>query len=310
MKNGLHSRLQDISAFVYTVETGSFTAAAIRMGISKSAPGKSVARLEDRLGIKLLNRTTRSLSLTNAGLDYYQSCLRVLDELNSAESLLSSRKREVSGSVRINLPVSFGRLRIMPVLKDVASLYPALEMDVSFTDCRIDLVEERVDLVVRLGDPGNSANLNARALGFQHSVVCAAPGYLLRRGLPHRIEDLSQHDCLGFANRGRPLPWVFLDREGKAKPYNLTYRHIISNGEALRDAAVSGMGIAYVATWLAAEEIHAGKLTAVPLPTPPNDIAVTALWPRSRDLAPKVRVVVDALIGVFLPVAPWDTLLG
>lgn len=306
MKKGLSSRLEDILAFVHTVDAGSFTAAAARMGVSTSAPGKSVARLEERLGIKLLNRTTRSLNLTGAGVDYYQSCLRVLDELNAAESLLSSRKRLVTGSLRINLPVSFGRLRIMPILTEVANRYSALEMDISFTDRRIDLVEERVDLAVRLGDPGNSANLNARHLGTQHSVVCAAPDYLLRHGLPLTVEDLAQHACLGFASAARTLPWELIDPLGQAKSYHLAYRHIISNGEALMDACLSGMGIACLTTWLAAEALQAGRLIKVPLPTPLDDTPVTALWPRSRDLAPKVRVVVDALVDTFLPIAPWD----
>lgn len=309
MKNTLHSRLQDISTFVHTVETGSFSAAAARMGLSKSAPGKSVARLEERLGIKLLNRTTRTLALTSEGHEYYLSCLRVLDELNTAESLLLSSKRQVTGRVRINLPVSFGRLRVMPILKDVANQYPALEMDLSFTDRRIDLVEERVDLAVRLGDPGNSASLNARNLGAQHSVICASPGYLIRRGLPRTPRDLHQHDCLGFAREGSILPWPLTAPAGRATSFHLHHRHIISNGEALLDATVSGMGIACLATWLAAEDIHAGRLKIIPMPMPQDDIPVTALWPRSRDLAPKVRVVVDALISTFLPVTPWDTLL-
>ncbi|GAA3915862.1 LysR family transcriptional regulator [Gibbsiella dentisursi] len=308
MKNGLHSRLQDISAFVHTVEAGSFTAAAARMGVSTSAPGKSVARLEARLGIKLLNRTTRSLNLTQEGHDYYHSCLRVLDELNAAESRLASTTCRVTGRVRINLPVSFGRLRIMPVLKAVAKQYPDLEMDVAFTDRRIDLVEERVDLVVRLGDPGNSASLNARRLGFQHSVICAAPEYLLTHGLPRSVEELGRHRCLGFARQGRALPWL-MGPAGQVKAYDLPYRHIISNGEALLDAAISGMGVACLATWLAAEAIHSGELKVLPVATPPNDVPITALWPCSRELAPKVRVVVDALMAALLPVAPWDHLL-
>jgi|SRR5476649_1144637 len=306
MRTTLHSRLEDISAFVHTVETGSFTAAAKRMGVSTSAPGKSVARLEDRLGSKLLNRTTRSLSLTQEGQDYYQSCLRVLEELNMAESLLSSKKSRVSGRVRINLPVAFGRLRMMPIIKTVADRYPLLEMEISFTDRRIDLVEEGVDLAIRLGDPGNAANLNARHLGRQCSIICAAPDYLLGRDVPLTAEDLSHHDCLGFAHEGRALPWRFTDSQGQIKPYYLYHKHIISNGEALLDAAVSGMGIACLATWLAAEQLGAGRLKRVPIPTPPDDIPITALWPHSRDLAPKVRVIVDALVNTLLPVAPWD----
>jgi DNA-binding transcriptional LysR family regulator len=151
----LHSHLQGISAFVHAVETGSFTAVAARMGVSKSATGKSVARLEERLGVRLLDRTTRSLSLTAEGQAYYRSCLKVLEELSTAETLLASRKQAVSGTLRVNLPVSFGRLWIMPVLIEVADQNPDLELDVSFTDRRVDLVEEGIDLAVRFGDPGD-----------------------------------------------------------------------------------------------------------------------------------------------------------
>lgn len=307
VSQNVHSKLQAISAFVHSVETGSFSAAAARMGVSKSATGKNVARLEERLGVRLLNRTTRSLSLTSEGQAYYQSCLKVLEELNTAEALLASRKRAVSGTLRINLPISFGRLYAMPVLMRVAERNPELDLDVSFTDRRVDLVEEGIDLVVRLGDPGNYANLIGRRIGTQRSIICASPAYLERRGHPVSVEDLSQHDCLAFARDGRPLPWAVTDRDGMPRSLSIRPRHTVSHGEALRDAAVSGMGVACLSTWLAAEDIKLGHLRVLPIPTPPEDAPITALWPGSRDLSPKVRVVVDAFIGAFLSSPPWGS---
>ena len=299
MSLNLHSHLQGISAFVHAVEAGSFTAAAARMGVSKSATGKSVARLEERLGIRLLDRTTRSLNLTVEGQAYYQSCLKVLEELNAAETLLASRKRVVSGTLRINLPISFGRLCVMPVLVGVASRNPDLNLDVSFTDRQVDLVEEGIDLVVRIGDPGDHASLVGRSIGRQHSIICAAPTYLNSRGRPTAVEELDNHDCLAFGKDGRPLPWAVVGPDGTVRLLTIRPRHTICHGEALRDAAVNGLGLAYLSTWLAAEDLRIGRLEAVSIPTPDEDAPISALWPRSRDLAPKVRVVVDALVAAF-----------
>lgn len=302
----LHSHLQGLSAFVHTVETGNFTAAASRMGLSKSAVGKSVARLEERLGVRLLERTTRSLNLTPEGRTYYESCLRVIEELGTTETLLASRRRQVAGTLRISLPLSFGRGCVMPVLATLAERHPDLDLDVSFTDRFVDLVEEGIDLAVRLGDPGNAASLIGRSLGAQRPVICAAPSYLDRRGRPASVEALSSHDCLAFGKDGRPLPWQVLGEDGRTRAFVVRPRHTVSHGEALRDAAMAGLGIACLSTWLVADALREGRLEALAIPLPDSDMAITALWPRSRDLAPKIRVTVDELVAAFLPVPPWD----
>lgn len=276
------------------------------MGVSKSATGKSVARLEDRLGLRLLNRTTRSLSLTTEGQAYYLSCLKVLEELNTAEALLAAGKRVVSGTLRVSLPISFGRLHVMPVLTKVAIRNPDLRLDISFADRQVDLIDEGYDLVVRLGDPGNHASLTIRRIGTQRSIVCASPDYLDRRGRPASIDDLRNHDCLAFAKDGRPLPWALSGTDGTFRPFIVRPHHTISHGEALKDAAVSGHGLAYLSTWLANEDLQSGRLEVAPIPTPAEDSPISVLWPRSRDLAPKVRVVVDALVEAFTPNPPWD----
>lgn len=306
MNSNLHSHLQGISAFVHAVETGSFTAAAARMGVSKSATGKSVARLEQSLGVRLLDRTTRSLNMTAEGQAYYRSCLKVLEELDLAESVLASRKRTVSGTLRINLPISFGRSRVMPVLMEVADRNPDLDLDISFTDRRVDLVEEGIDLVIRVGYAGDQTTLMSRRIGTQRSIICAAPSYLERRGRPTSVEELDGHDCLAFARDGRPLPWAAVGSDGVSKQFVVRPRYTISHGEALHDATVNGLGLAYLATWLAADSLRIGQLETVPIVTPAEDAAISALWPHSRNLAPKVRAVVDALVAAFLPIPSWD----
>ncbi|MCB8877862.1 LysR substrate-binding domain-containing protein [Acidisoma silvae] len=305
-----HSQLTGISAFVHTVETGSFTAAAARMGLSKSAAAKKVARLEDRLGARLLERTTRRLNLTVEGEAYYRSCLKVLDELSATEALLASRQQAVSGRLRINLPISFGRLCIMPVLMDLLAQHPRLDLDVSFADRRVDLVEEGIDLAVRLGEPGDQASLIGRRIGTQRSVICGSPAYFALRGYPQSFEDLADHDCLGFVRDGRSSPWTIALSDGALRDLAIKPRHTVSHGEALRDATLSGLGLSYLSTWLIADDVRSGRLESVLLAEPVMQWPITALWPRVRDLTPKVRVTVDALVKAFSPLPRWDRLFS
>lgn len=306
MTRRLQSDLVGISAFVATVEAGSFTAAAERVGLSKSAVGKSVARLEDHFGARLLERTTRALSPTTEGQTYYEVCVRILADLNEAEAQLASTRLEVSGRLRISLPVTFGRLWVMPVLLKLAHDHPRLVLDVSFTDRRVDLVEEGFDLVVRLGEPGDQAMLAGRRLGTQRAMVCAAPAYIAARGAPSEISDLTRHDCVGFARDGASIRWLLPDGEGGLSSVRLASRHIVSDGEALREAVASGLGLGYVHTWLAAEHIRSGRLVPVLSGTSFEGAPITALWPRSQSPGPKIRVALDALVTAFLPTPPWE----
>lgn len=300
------SRLQGISVFVQAVETGSFTAAADRVGLSKSAVGKSVATLEERLGVRLLDRTTRRLALTAEGADFYQSCLRVIAELDEAESRAASRRREVSGRLRISLPATFGRQWVMPVLCDLARQHPELTLDVAFADRSVDLLEENIDLVVRLGDLGDSASLSARHLGFQRIVTCGTPAYFAEHGRPTSIDDLTNHDCLTFAQGGHVFPWRLLDGDGRTVNVKIKGRHTISDGDALRAAVLDGLGIGQFPTWLVADALRRGALQTVLAPQGVEGSPIHALWPATRNLAPKIRATVDELLLAFTPIAPWD----
>ncbi|RLK56403.1 LysR family transcriptional regulator [Stenotrophomonas rhizophila] len=300
------SRLQGISVFVQSVDAGSFTAAAQRLGVTKSAVGKSVSTLERRLGIRLLERTTRRLALTEEGSDFYQSCLKVLAELDEAEARAASRRREVAGTLRISLPVSFGRRWVMPQLLELARSHPKLRLEVGFSDRAVDLLEEGFDMVVRLGDPGNSSSLSSRNLGHQRLITCASPAYLAERGSPAHLADLAAHDCVTFGSLGRILPWALLDDTGRVAEVAINGRHIISDGEALRSAVLDGLGIAQLPTWLVADELCSGKLVAILAPQGVEGQPIQALWPATRDLAPKIRATVDQLLASFVPLAPWD----
>lgn len=304
----IHStgRLQGITLFVQAVEAGSFTAAANRVGLSKSAVGKSIATLEARLGIRLLDRTTRRLGLTVEGGDFYRSCLRVLAELDEAEARAATGHREVTGTLRISLPVTFGRKWVMPVLRDLTRLHPRLTLDVGFSDRAVDLIEENIDLAVRLGEPGNSAFLSARSLGTQKFVVCGSPSYFADRSQLSCIDELVDHDCITFSQAGRVLPWILEASEGHLLRIKVKGRHSISDGDALRSAVLEGMGIAQFPTWLVADELRSRLLVTTLGSQGVNGSPIHAMWPTTRDLAPKIRVTVDQLVRSFTPTPPWE----
>lgn len=305
-----YSDLPGISAFVQTVDAGSFTSAARRMGLSKSAIGKAVARLEARLGVRLLERTTRTLGLTTEGHAYYRTCVTILSDLQEVENFLASSRREISGRLRVGLSVAFGRRWVMPILQGLVRKHPRLDLDVSFSDREIDLVEDGIDLAVRLGAPGNQAMLMSRKLGIQRNFICASPSYLAMHGVPSDVTDLADHICIGFARDGRPLPWPVVGQAGQPIQVRVACRHLISDGEAYREAITAGMGVGHLPTWLAVEDLRNGKLIALFSAEPVEAVEIMALWPRTRDLSPKVRVTIDALADAFLPVPPWDATIA
>ena len=197
----MSERLQGIDAFVQAVEAGSFAQAAERMRLTRSAVGKSIARLERRLGVRLFHRTTRRQSLTEDGQAYYERCKRALAELEDAEAALDNGRREPSGRLRVSVPVLFGRHCVAPVLTRLARQYPRLEVEIAFSDRVVDLLEEGFDLAVRVGDLRDSSTLAARRLGTQHLAICAAPSYLDAHGWPRTIEELSHVMHRGIHSR-------------------------------------------------------------------------------------------------------------
>ena len=302
----LPARLEGIAAFVAAAEAGSFTRAGERLGLTRSAVGKSIARLEARLGTRLFNRTTRSLSLTDEGARFHESCLRALAELEDAEAELAERAGEPSGRVRIVLPVLFGRQWVLPLLLELTARHPRLAFDIGFSNRMSDLTSEGIDIGVRIGEPGDAAGLVARRLGTQTTRLCASPAYLARAGTPATIADLGGHACVLERRRGGPPRWQLTDGAGRAHQVAVAGRLMLDRSDAAADAVTAGHGIGCLPSWLVAPAIRAGTLAAV-LPDVTSDaLPIHALWPAQRPLPLRLRVVVDALVGLFLPVAPWD----
>lgn len=301
-------QLTAMLAFARVVETGSFSKAARDLGVSKSAVSKQISRLEDRLGVRLLNRTTRRHSLTEAGTSFYEGCQRMLAEADSAEAAVSHLASGPRGTLKVNAPMSFGVHHLGPALADFLVTYPELSVDMVLNDRLVDLVEEGFDVGLRIGKLADSS-LIARRLAPCRHVLCAAPSYLSSRPAPVHPDDLKAHCCLHYSYLSVGQTWRFTGPEGTRK-VTVVGRLRINNGDLLKDAAVEGLGIALLPSFIIGEELRAGRLVPVMVDWRPSlDSAIHAVYPASRNLSPKVRVFIDFLSARFGDPPYWDTAL-
>jgi DNA-binding transcriptional LysR family regulator len=298
-------RVTGMQIFVRVAALGSLSAAARSLGISQTMATKHVGALEERLEVKLLHRTTRRLTLTEAGRRYLESAERILADIEEAEAKASVDRLEVRGTLRINAPVSFGFREVAPLLPDFARLHPSLTIDLGLNDRFVDLVEEGWDVAVRIGRLRNSTMI-ARKLAPCRIVVCGSPAYLAERGTPQAIAELAHHNCLGYTLSAAlgPEEWAF-GTDGRIKvPVKGNLR--VNNGDALVAAALAGLGLIYEPTFLVGDELRAGRLVALPLDHPPIELpGVFAVYPANRHPPAKVRAFVDFLVQRFGP-TPWD----
>ncbi|KRC23424.1 LysR family transcriptional regulator [Acidovorax sp. Root217] len=290
-------RLKGIDVFVATAAAGSFTAAAERLSLTSSAVGKSIARLEARLGTRLFERTTRRLRLTDAGAAFHRICVRVLEELESAERVLAADAAEPSGRLRVDLPATFGRLKVMPLLLQFVSQHAAVQPYVSFTDRFVDVVDDGIDVAVRIGGADTwPANLGHRFLGTERLVFCASPAYLGLRGVPESLDDLASHDAVAYGRAdGSVSPWRVGGTNAPAERRMVESRLVVGDGESQLDAVVAGLGIAPLATWLADGHLAAGRLVPILPQLDADGLPLHIVWPLSKQLLPKVDRLVDHL---------------
>lgn len=292
----MRDRLRGVSVFVEVVEAGSFARAAERLHLSRSAVGKSVARLEERLGTRLFHRSTRSQSLTEDGQVFYEHCVRALAELETAESALDDGRRAPSGRLRISAPVLFGRRCVAPILLEIVRRHPRLELEMSFTDRRVDLVQEGFDLAIRTGELHDSAGLVARCLGAQTMILCGSPGYLAAHGTPEGLADLAGHRAVVYGRAGWVSRWNFHDARGRVHDLALESRLRLDDLEAIADAALAGDGLAWLPGWLVAGHLRSGALVRVLEHETSRSFDVYAVWPQARHLPMRVRLVIDELV--------------
>ena len=288
------NRFDGIDLFLQVVESGSFARAAERLHLSRSAVGKSIARLESRLGVRLFQRTTRSQTLTAEGELLLEHAQRAHGEMESAQALLESGKQVLRGRLRVSLPVLFGRRCVAPVLTELAREHPELILELSFSDRVINLVDEGFDFAVRNGQLEDSSELVARQLSWHDMRLCAAPSYLARYGTPDSPDKLLQHQAIYYMNKSRPLEWQ-LTIQGQMELFRPEGRLFMDDLDAIADAAEAGDGIAWLPYWLINERLHSKRLVQILPDTAGVRLPIHAVWPKTRWLPLKVRIAVDRL---------------
>jgi DNA-binding transcriptional LysR family regulator len=297
----MSDRLGGIAAFVQAAESGSFALAAERLNLTRSAIGKSIARLEQRLGVRLFHRTTRRVSLTDDGQAFYESCLRALRELESAEAALESGRQVPSGRLRVSMAVVFGRHCVAPILTRLATAHPALELDLSFSDRPVDLIEDGFDLAIRGGAMPDQGHLMMRRLGEQRMRVVASPDYLARHGTPQSLDDLAGHEGVVYGRGAQVKSWQFKGPDGQAIETEMRCRLRLDDLEAIVDATLEGAGLAWLPCWLIAPHVKSGALATLLPPALSIGYPVYAVWPQSPHLPLRTRIAIDALAADLPP---------
>jgi DNA-binding transcriptional LysR family regulator len=289
-------RLAAMQAFVLVVDSGSFSAAARRLNVGQPALSKSIARLEDRLGVKLLVRTTRGLTPTEAGLNFYERARRSIEEADEAESAARGAGAGLAGKLRVSAAVTFARIHLMPRIPEFLARHPELEMEVVLDDRNIDLVREGIDVALRMGKLADSS-LTARRIATCRHVVLGTPAYFEQAGLPKAPGDLAALEAVIYAQRGGGLVWPFR-REGIELTVALRGRLHVSAAEGVRAAVFANAGIAITSEWMFAPEIVAGTVKAVleDWELPPMDL--WAIFPTGRTPTAKARTFADFVEGV------------
>lgn len=296
--------LVDVLAFVRVVETGAFARAAERMGISKSILSRRVARLEDRLGARLLTRTAQGAQPTDIGEAYFARASNVLAELDAAREVVAEAVTQVAGPIRMSAPLSFGSQYLGPALAEFARRHPKVELDVSLDDRTVDLVGGGYDLAVRIGSLPDSA-LIARRIAPVRAAVLASSAYLAAHGRPSHPRDLNAHDLLLYSNIGRGNQWRFRIND-RWEHIHGHVRFRADNGELLRDAACAGLGIVILPTFIAAPAIESGELEVLLREYPLEENGLHVVMPPGRATTARVRALVDFLAERFGPEPEWD----
>lgn len=300
--------LNDMVIFARVVEAKSFSEAARRMHALKSRVSKAVARLERAVGARLINRSTRGLSLTEVGAAFYEHCSRIVEEAEQAERVVSHHQAEPRGVLRVTTSVAFGTLHIAPALPDFLARHPDVRVDMTIIDRVVDLVEEGFDVGVRITREPD-LNLVARKLAPVRRVICATPEYFARRGIPQTPDDLAQHNCLHYTAFSRTSQW-HLQGPNKAIVVPVAGSLRINDDEALSQAVIAGLGVALLPTFIIGKELQAGKLRAVLADYAPLEQHVYAVHLPNIHLPPKIRAFIDFLQARFGPEPYWDRVEG
>jgi DNA-binding transcriptional LysR family regulator len=294
----------EMRTFVRVVEAGSISQAAEQLGVAKSGVSRRLAELEARLGVRLLNRTTRRSSLSDAGRSYYEGAVRLLSDVAELDALVTGSEAALEGRLRLAAPLSFGLAHLSPAIEAFASAHPEVLIDIDFSDRQVDLVAQGVDLAIRIAELRDSS-LKARRICPIRLMLCASPAYLERHGTPNSPEDLARHQVL-FYDIGGGSVLRLADGRGGEQAVNLSPRLVANNGDFLRDMAVAGHGIILTPTFIAWREVAAGALLPVLADYWPEPLNAYAVYPQSRYLPRRARILIEFLAERFGDNPYWD----
>lgn len=282
-----------IPVFVTVIETGSFSKAAEQLGSSKSAVSKRITQLETRLGVRLINRTTRKLSLTQAGEQYLDYASRAFEAAKQGEDIITQQQGKPKGLVKFGVPMSFGRLHIAPLITDFQTRYPDIQLDMQLDDSIVDIVEAGLDFVIRIGELKDSS-LIAKPIAPCHSIICASPNYLAKAGTPESPQSLTEHNCLRYSYYQAGNDWHFNSPQGRV---NITPKgnFCSNNSEAIHQVVLSGMGIAQLPKFIVAEDIQAKRLIPLLTEHPLPEHGIYALLPERKHIPTKVSLLIAHL---------------
>jgi DNA-binding transcriptional LysR family regulator len=296
-------KLTSMAVYVRVVDENSFAAAARHFRFSPSVVSAHVQELEDRLGVRLLNRTTRRLNLTDVGRVYYERCKQIIAEIEEAEQMASELQVAPRGVLRITAVPAFSVMHLAPAIADFTALYPEISVELTLNDRFVDLVEAGLDLAIQR-EPSSESNLIARRIVRVRTVLCGAPAYLDRRGTPLLPADLAAHNCLtGPPSNSR---WRLVDAEGHEQTLEVSGNLYSNSNQVLRAAALEGQGLILVPVFLVGEDLRNGGLVPVLDGYAPDEVSVYALYPHSRHLSAKVRVFIDFLVARFARDPDWN----
>jgi len=290
------SQLEDMRIFIATLEAQSFTAAAEKLGLSKQFVSKRVMALEARLGVRLLIRTTRKLRPTDLGLAYFEQMRELVRQIDEAEQAIAQQNASPRGLLRISAPMSFGTLHLGPLLPGFLLAHPEIRLEMELSDRTVDLVGEGYDMGVRIGVLADSS-LIARRITAMQIRLCASPDYLARRGVPASLAEVREHDCVLYGH-SKQVEWVF-QQQGLRESLAVSGRLRANNGELVRDAALAGLGLAYLPTFIVGDALAEGRLVSVLEDCCPPPAAVYAVYPQHRQTSLAVHAFVDFLRSSF-----------
>ncbi len=301
----LVENIRDLQLFSLAIREGSITAAARELGVSLAVASKRLQRLEEQLGVRLLNRSTRHLSPTDEGIEFHHYVQRVLAELEEGETLVTRASQTPVGTLRVTVPAAFGRLHIAPLVPEFLSRYPQLKLSLHLSDGVVDLINDGYDLAVRIGELGDS-NLVVRPLGRDQRVVVATPEYLSRHGEPQTPGELAAHNALLFASAGHSEQWSFTMADGTTESVRVRGDFETNNCDALRATIQAHHGIAMRPLWDVWEDVRAGRLVRLLKEYRPPSYPIQAVYPSRRHLPQKVRLFIDLLVERFGTTPYWE----